>query len=82
MTYVSADKRRELMGRTIEPMSQDEYEAILYAFGMTQEQMGLWLGISHRQGQRYANGEAPIPGPVCLLLRLMINRGITPGEVN
>lgn len=36
------------------------------------------LGISRRQAQRIAAGDAPVPGPVAILMRLMIARGIKP----
>lgn len=80
--YVSADERREQMGRIIKPMSDTEYRAAIEHFGMNQEESGLWLGISHRQGQRYASGDAEVPGPVRLLLRHMLRHNLKPKDVN
>jgi DNA-binding transcriptional regulator YiaG len=53
------------------PMSNTEYLETIEKLDLTQERAGVWLGLSPRQGQRYGNGEAEIPGPVAKLLRLV-----------
>jgi hypothetical protein len=42
----------------------------------------VFFGVSRKQSPRWARGEAPIPGAVAKLLRLMIAREISPEEVN
>lgn len=37
------------------------------------------LGISRRQAQRIAAGDAPVPGPLAHLVRLMVAKNIKPG---
>ena len=36
------------------------------------------LGISRRQAQRIAAGDAPVPGPLANLVRLMVAKNIKP----
>ena len=62
-------------------MTPDQFRAAIERLGLTQEQAGLWLGVSGRQGQRYANGEAAIPGPVARLIRLVLRLKLDPAEV-
>jgi hypothetical protein len=68
-----------LKGRRMTPT---QYRAAITKLGLSQEGSGLWLGLSARQGQRYANGEQEIPEPVAKLLRLMIRLDLKPEDVN
>jgi hypothetical protein len=63
-------------------MTSDEYRATIAKLGLSQQRAGLWLGLSARQGQRYASGEAEIPEPVAKLLRLVISLGISPNDIS
>jgi hypothetical protein len=63
-------------------MTPTQYRTAIAALGLSQEGAGRWLGLSGRQGQRYATGESEIPGPVDKLLRIMLKLGIKPSEVD
>jgi hypothetical protein len=63
-------------------MTANQYRAAIAKLALTQEGAGLWLGLSARQGQRYANGEAEIPGPVAIILWLTLKGKITVDDVN
>lgn len=62
-------------------MTPAQYRVAIANLGLSQEQSGLWLGLSARQGQRYATGNAEIPGPVAKLLRLVIRLELKPEDV-
>jgi hypothetical protein len=61
-------------------MTATQFRNAIAKIGLTQEQAGLFMGRSERQGQRWANGE-PIPESVAKLLRLMIRLGLNPDDV-
>lgn len=62
-------------------MTPAQYKTAIAKLGLSQERAGLWLGLSARQGQRYATGEAEIPEPVAKLLRLVLRLNLTPDDV-
>lgn len=62
-------------------MTPTQFRAAIEKLGLSQEKSGLWLGLSARQGQRYATGDAEIPEPVAKLLRLVIRLKIPIDEV-
>lgn len=62
-------------------MTPNQFRAAIDKLGLSQERAGLWLGLSARQGQRYATGDAEIPEPVAKLLRLVIRLGLKPDDV-
>jgi hypothetical protein len=62
-------------------MTPDQFRSAIAKLGLSQERAGLWLGVSARQGQRYATGDAPIPDGFAKLLRLVIRFGLTPEDV-
>lgn len=62
-------------------MSPAQFRAAIDKLGLSQERAGLWLGLSARQGQRYATGDAEIPEPVAKLLRLVIRLKVPLNEV-
>lgn len=55
-------------------MNAIEYRSALEQFGFGQEGIARALGYSGRAGQRWATGEARIPGAVIVLMRLLIAR--------
>jgi hypothetical protein len=61
-------------------MTAKEYNRLREALGFSQEAMGVWLGFSPRQGQRFALGEREIPKSVAMLLRVMVKHHITIAE--
>lgn len=57
-------------------MSRDQYMACLEKLGLPI--VGATkLGASRRSAQRFASGATSVPGPLAVLMRLMIKRGIT-----
>lgn len=62
-------------------MTPAQFKTAIERLGLSQERAGLWLGLSARQGQRYATGAAKIPEPVAKLLRLVIRLKLPLGEV-
>jgi len=62
-------------------MSKRQYKEAIAALGLSQERAGDWLGISPRTSQGYAIGERPVPIPTVMLLRLLIELGITADDV-
>lgn len=61
-------------------MTPSQFKTAIAKLSLTQEGAGLWLGLSPRQGQRYANGEQEIPGPVEIATALTIHFGLTPEQ--
>lgn len=62
-------------------MTSSQYRDAIAKLGLSQLRAAAWLGLSPRQGQRYASGEADIPEPVAKLLRLVIGLGLRPDDV-
>lgn len=62
-------------------MTPDQYRTAIAKLDLSQERAGRWLGLSPRQGRRYASGEAEIPEPVAKLLRLVLRLKLSPDEV-
>jgi hypothetical protein len=67
-------------GRT--SFSLGHAEALIAKLGLSQERAGLWLGLSRRQGQRYAPASRRFPEPVAKLLRLVISLDLAPIDVD
>lgn len=57
-------------------MTAGQFRAAIAQLGLSQERAGVWLGLSGRQGQRYATGEAEIPEPVARLLEAALKYGL------
>jgi hypothetical protein len=57
-------------------MTPTQFRAAIAQLGLSQERAGLWLGLSARQGQRYATGDAEIPEPVARLIWAAIKYGL------
>lgn len=61
-------------------MTADEFRRLIARVGLSQEQAGVFMGRSKRQGQRWANGD-PIPESVAKLLRLIVMLKLEPDDV-
>lgn len=81
--YVAANVLASAADNLLPPsqMTPTQFRAAIAKLDLSQERAGLWLGLSARQGQRYANGEAEIPEPVAKLLRLVLRLGLKPEDV-
>jgi hypothetical protein len=55
-------------------MSAEEYRKALAALDWTQQGFARAVGADPRTGQKWALGETRIPGPVVILLRLLLAR--------
>jgi hypothetical protein len=55
-------------------MTAEEYRKALDRLEMTQGAAGELFGVGIRSSRRWALGEARIPGPVALLLNLMLKK--------
>ena len=62
-------------------MTPTQFRDAIAKLGLSQERAGTWLGLSARQGQRYATGDVEIPEPVAKLIRLVIRLKIPLDEV-
>lgn len=58
----------------IAEMSREELRSALEKIGWTQVEVAERLGYTGRAGQTWALGERPVPGPVALILRLLLER--------
>jgi hypothetical protein len=63
-------------------MSAKAYREAIAELDLSQVRAARFLGLSDRQGQRIARGEVKVPVPVIHLLRLMLNRGVKPGDLD
>jgi transcriptional regulator with XRE-family HTH domain len=63
-------------------MTKNQYRAAIEALGLSQAKTAEFLGVSERQGRRWALGEAPIPPTVAMLLQLMLKHKLSPEDVN
>lgn len=64
------------------PMTERQYCTAIAKLGLNQQEAGRMLGVSPRTAQHYAAGTTRIPEAVAKLLRLMLARGIAPGELD
>lgn len=63
-------------------MTANQYRDALAKLGLSQHRAADWLGISRRASQGYALGEAKVPEPIAMLLRLMIRLKLKPNDVS
>lgn len=66
------------MNWQVRRMSAAEYRRAINQLGMNTAQAGRFLGLSTASAYRYEGGDAKVPVPVSLLLRLMIETGVMP----
>lgn len=69
MTYIAAMK-----DTATKPMSTREYRSALRQLGISQVAVGRLFGYGSRTPRRWALGEARVPIPVAVILRLMLNK--------
>lgn len=62
-------------------MTPTQYKTALAKLGLSQERAGVLFGKAKRTGQSWALGEAAVPEPVAILLRLLIAGKITIEDV-
>jgi hypothetical protein len=62
-------------------VTHQQYQYAIKRLGLNQLAAGRFLGVSPRQAQRMASGEARIPKAVGMLLRLMLRYEVKPGEL-
>lgn len=58
-------------------MTPSQLQAALDRLGSSQRSAGRWLGVGERQVRRWIAGDAAIPQPVAILLRLMVAHNIS-----
>ena len=62
------------------PMTHGQYMLAIYALGLTQKKAARFLKVGHSTSRRYA-AKGNIPHATAMLLRLMVERDITPQEL-
>jgi DNA-binding transcriptional regulator YiaG len=63
-------------------MKKTEYRKAIDAVGLSQVKASEFFEVSRKTSPRWARGEAPIPGAVAKLLRVMIHKKLSPEEVD
>jgi hypothetical protein len=63
-------------------ISPEAYRQAIEKLGMSQVRAGLFFGLSDRQGQRLARGEAKMPPVIAHLLKMMIKYKVAPGDLD
>lgn len=63
-------------------MKKTEYRRAIDAVGLSQVKASDFFEVSRKTSPRWARGEAPIPGAVAKLLRVMIHHRLTPEDVD
>lgn len=58
----------------IDMMQFDEYRGALAKLGLSQQEVGRLLGASPRTARRWATGEAEVPGPVEMHIRMWLDQ--------
>jgi DNA-binding transcriptional regulator YiaG len=62
-------------------MTKNQYRKAIEAIGLSQVKASDFFQVSRKTSPRWARGEAPVPGAVAKLLRIMIKFNISPEEV-
>jgi transcriptional regulator with XRE-family HTH domain len=62
-------------------MTSNQYRQALKKLGLSQVRAAMFLGVSIRSAHGWANGENPVPEPVAMLLRVMIEYEIEPAAL-
>jgi DNA-binding transcriptional regulator YiaG len=57
-------------------MTPEQFKGRRLALGLTQDTLGAFLNISTRQVRRYETGESVIPGPLAILIDILIDKRI------
>ena len=64
------------------PMTKTAYRAAIDAVGLSQVKASVFFEVDRKTSPRWARGEAPVPGAVAKLLRVMIRHELAPEDVN
>lgn len=62
-------------------MTPKQFRNAIMRLGLSQEAAGEFFGYSGRQGQRWANNEREVPVAVAIAIKLMIQYGIKPEDL-
>ena len=57
-------------------MKSEKFRTGRLALGLTQDALGAFLNISTRQVRRYEKGKSEIPGPLAILIDILIDKKI------
>jgi DNA-binding transcriptional regulator YiaG len=68
--------------RKPKPMSKTAYRKAIELIGLSQVKASDFFEVSRKTSPRWARGEAPIPGAVKKLLTVMVNKELSPEEVD
>jgi DNA-binding transcriptional regulator YiaG len=63
-------------------MPKTHYQRAIDAIGLSQVKASDFFEVSRKTSPRWARGEAPVPGAVAKLLRVMLAHNISPQEVD
>jgi DNA-binding transcriptional regulator YiaG len=63
-------------------MSKNAYRKAIELVGLSQVKASVFFEVDRKTSPRWARGEAPIPGAVKKLLRVMIAKELSPEEVD
>jgi hypothetical protein len=64
------------------PMAPAQFRKAISELRLSQEESGEFFGYSPRTGQRWANDETPVPVSVAIAIKLMLEYGIKPDDIN
>jgi predicted transcriptional regulator len=62
-------------------MKKTEYREAYEALDLSQGRAAKLIGMSHRAVAGYARGEYPIPPPVAIVMRLLVDGTIKPKDI-
>jgi hypothetical protein len=62
-------------------MTPKQYADAIDRLGLSQRAAGKFLKIGERQSRRYIAGDAKVPEPTAMLLRLMMKLRLKPDDV-
>lgn len=62
-------------------MTPKQYADAIERLGLSQRAAGKFLKIGERQSRRYIAGDAKVPKPTAMLLRLMVKLKLKPEDV-
>jgi transcriptional regulator with XRE-family HTH domain len=57
-------------------MKPEKFRTGRLALGLTQDELSAFLSVSMRQVRRYETGESEIPGPLAILIDILIDKKI------
>jgi hypothetical protein len=63
-------------------MTAKQYRNAIAKLGLSQQRSGVFFGYSPRHGQRFASGESEVPVAVSYLIKMMLDTGTMPGQLD